>query len=234
MKNKKVIIFLLIVVILFILLIPIPKKPADLETSDEFIELVRLPEPSYEGAMSVEEAIKKRRSIRNYKDESLSLNEISQLLWSAQGITDKRTGFRSAPSAGATYPLEVYLVVGNVNGLSRGIYHYTPRMHTIELLKMGDYRKDLEEAAFGQRWVGDAPISLIFTAIYNRTTSRYGKRGIRYVHLETGHAAQNVYLQATALNLGTVVVGAFDDQRIKEILNLTNEEPLYIMPVGRI
>lgn len=192
-----------------------------------------LPKPRYSSNMSVEEALLNRRSKREYLQEALTLEEISQLLWSAQGVTGK--GFlRTAPSAGGTYPLEVYLVAGNVSGIEAGIYHYIPEHHRITKIGSGDYRKELEAAAGGQRWVGEAAADIVIIAVYDRTTSVYGERGIRYVHLEAGHAAQNIYLQATALGLGTVAVGAFDDNMVSNILNTTEKEtPLYIMPLGR-
>ncbi|MBN2013842.1 MAG: SagB/ThcOx family dehydrogenase [Candidatus Altiarchaeota archaeon] len=194
---------------------------------------IRLPEPMYSSDISVEEALIMRRSIRAYSQESLTLQDISQLLWAAQGITGQRF-LRTAPSAGGTYPLEVYLVAGNVEGLAPGVYHYRPDGHLLTRIRGGDYRMELQEAALDQRWIGDAAVDLVITAVYDRTTDRYGERGTRYVHLEAGHAAQNIYLQATALGLGTVSVGAFDDDRVIEVLNATKEEtPLYIMPIGR-
>ncbi len=195
-----------------------------------------LPMPRLSGDMSVEEAIARRRSVREYLDSPLKIEEISQLLWSAQGITDVRRGFRVAPSAGATYPLEVYLVVreGGVEGLEPGIYKYDSHRHSLMLLKLGDFSKELYSAALNQEWVLEAPINLVVTAVYERTTSRYGERGIRYVHMEVGHVGQNVYLQATALNLGTVVIGAFHDEEVKRIISVPDEVPLYIMPVGRV
>jgi len=197
-------------------------------------DLIKLPEPRYESDTCVEEAILRRRSVRSYRDEALSLKEISQILWAAQGITEKRGYKRAAPSAGATYPLEIYVVVGKLEGIAPGIYHYIPKEHSLKRTISGDYRKRLADAALGQSFVEDAPIDLVFCAVYERTTSRYGERGIKYVHMEVGHAAQNVYLQCQSLDLGTVVVGAFDDNKIKKILNLEKEEPLYVMPVGRI
>lgn len=197
-------------------------------------DLIKLPEPMYESDTCVEEAILGRRSIRSYRDEALSLGEISQILWAAQGITEKQGYKRAAPSAGATYPLEIYVVVGKLEGIAPGIYHYIPREHSLKRILSGDYRKELADAALGQSFVEEAPINLVFTAIYERTTSRYGDRGIKYVYMEAGHAAQNVYLQCQSLSLGTVVIGAFDDNKIKEILNLKKEEPLYVMSVGRI
>jgi len=205
------------------------------EGSKPMMERVKLPEPKYEGSISVERALLERRSIRNYKDESLNMQEVSQLLWAAQGTTDQRRGFRTAPSAGALYPLEVYVVVNNVAGLSRGVYKYSTGIH--ELVKVFDKNvlRELAAAALGQSCVRDAALVLVFTAVYERTTGKYGDRGIRYVHMEVGHAAQNVCLQAVSLGLGTVVVGAFRDEEVKKVLSLPKEEhPLCIMPMGRI
>ncbi len=197
---------------------------------------ILLPYPRLKGKMTVEEAIAYRRSIREYKDEPLTISQLSQLLWAAQGITNPKRGFRAAPSAGATYPLEVYVVVGKngVVGLKPGVYKYLPHEHAIILVKEGDVRKELYEAALRQEWVLRAPISIVITAVYERTTSRYGERGIRYVHMEVGHVGQNIYLQATALGLATVVVGAFYDDMVRTIINASkNEHPLYIVPVGK-
>ncbi len=196
---------------------------------------IKLPEPRYVSGTSVESAILTRRSEREYLGEALSLEDVSQLLWAAQGITGRFEFRRTAPSAGGTYPLEVYVVVGKVEGLGEGIYHYNPEEHSITQVRVGDFREKLQETGLDQKWIGDAAIDIVFTAVYERTTDRYGNRGIRYVHLEAGHAAQNVYLQAVSLNLGTVVVGAFDDGGVVEILNATQyETPLYIMPVGKL
>jgi SagB-type dehydrogenase family enzyme len=193
---------------------------------------IKLPKPKYDSNTSVEKALLKRRSIRDYKDEPLTISEISQLLWAAQGVTDQK-GFRTAPSAGALYPLEIYVVVGNVNGLKDGIYKYNPNTHKIVRVKKGDKRTDLSHAALGQLSVKHGGAIIIFSAIYERTTKKYGNRGIRYVHIEAGHAAQNVYLQTVSLNIGTVVVGAFMDEEVKKIIGMKDEEqPLYLMPVG--
>jgi SagB-type dehydrogenase family enzyme len=183
--------------------------------------------------MSVEEALSLRRSQRSYRPEPLSVDEVAQLLWAAQGITDPR-GYRTAPSAGALYPLELYLVCGWVNGLEPAIYRYAPHDHALSLVAPGDVRDALANAALGQSMVRDAAIDLVFTAVYERTTGRYGARGHQYVHMEVGHAGQNVHLQAVALGLGTVVVGAFHDATVHRLLQLPKDEtPLYIMPVSR-
>ena len=208
---------------------------ADRETSmtDDSITIA-LPEPRYDSDISVEETLLQRRSVRDYTDEALTLLELAQLLWATQGITDPR-GFRTAPSAGATYPLEVYTVIGDVEGIVNGIYRYKPHQHELIKVVDGEQREALAQAALDQQFIAQAPVDLVITAVYERTTGRYGERGIRYVHMEAGHAAQNVYLQAVALNLGTVVVGAFYDNQVTEILKLAdNEVPLYIIPVGRI
>ncbi len=212
-----------------------PAEPVEEETTQkiEIGERIKLPEPGYESETSVEEALSKRRSIRAYSGDNLTIEEVSQLLWAAQGITSPWGG-RTAPSAGALYPLELYLVVGDVEGIDKGVYRYIPEEHELEKVKDGDIRAELAEAAVGQECVKYAAIDIVFTAVYERTTVKYGERGIRYVHMEAGHAAQNVYLQAVSLDLGTVVIGAFINDKVKKIVNAEEQEnPLYIMPVGR-
>jgi SagB-type dehydrogenase family enzyme len=164
---------------------------------------------------------------------SLSLEDISQLLWAAQGITSDWGG-RTAPSAGALYPLEVYLVVGDVDGLETGVYKYQPQEHALVRVGDGDVRSELASAALGQSCVARGAVDIIIAAVYERTTGKYGDRGVRYVHMEAGHAAQNICLEAVVLDLGTVTVGAFSDEGVKGILDMPESEaPLYIMPVGR-
>ena len=195
--------------------------------------LISLPESSHESNFSIEEALLKRRSTREYSGDPLTLDEISQILWSAQGITHENR-LRTAPSAGGLYPLELYVVVGDVEGLEAGIYHYMPIENNLLKTVDGDRRSDIADAALGQDWVEKAAINIVITAIYERTTGKYDDRGIRYVHIEVGHAAQNICLQATALNLGVVTVGAFNDEKVVQILHLNPEEkPLYIIPIGK-
>jgi len=198
-------------------------------------EEIKLPSPQLEGKMSVEEALAKRRSRRVFEDYSLTMEQISQLLWSAQGITEKRIGFRTAPSAGATYPLDIYLVVGKdkVENLKAGVYHYNLHHHSLTIILEGDKRRELARACLRQRFIEDAPVSLIITAEFSRITNRYGKKGIYYAHMEAGHVGQNVYLQAESLGLGTVVIGAFYEEDVSQALNLPDQHiPLYVMPVG--
>ncbi len=235
-RTKLKLLVLAIVPILLVLLFaadcPPVTEPPNTQVPDP-TELV-LPEPRLDSDVSLEQALLTRRSVRDYTGEPLSLDEVSQLLWAAQGITDPR-GFRTAPSAGATYPLETYLVVGNVVNVTPGVYRYDPAQHKLVQVVDGDVMADLAAAALGQSYVEEGAINIVFTAVYERTTHRYGDRGIRYVHMEVGHAAQNVYLQAVALNLGTVVIGAFQDDQVNQVLNLPgNEQPLYIIPVGTI
>jgi SagB-type dehydrogenase family enzyme len=228
---KVLIIFIVILTVFPFINVPLLSSTGGDKMSEKEI---KLPEPRYESDMSVEEAILNRRSVRSYTDKPLSLEEISQLLWAAQGITDEKRKFRAAPSAGALYPLEIYLVAGNVISLDDGIYRYDPINHKIVQYKEGDYRNDLSLSALGQSCVKNGAIDIVIAAIYDRITGKYGERGIKYTYMEAGHAAQNVYLQAETLVLGTVVVGAFMNDKVKEVIGMKEEEtPLYILPVGR-
>lgn len=239
--RKWPLIFILLATILFLVGLIVNKKINNSKEKKTMPiknqDTITLPQPKTIGQMSVEEAISKRRSRRDFKDQSLSLEQISQILWSAQGITDKEREFRSAPSAGALYPIEIYLVTGRdgVENLEAGVYHFNAEGYNLKRLLRGDLRQELAEVALGQEAVSLAPVSLVITAIFERTTQKYGARGERYVNLEAGHVAQNVYLQVETLGLGTVSIGAFDDNRVKEILSLPKEaQPLYIMPIGRV
>ncbi len=194
-------------------------------------ESMKLPKPRLKSPTSVEEALLERRSVRDYGKDSLTVEQISQLLWAAQGQTAKWGG-RTAPSAGALYPLEIYLVTGEVKGLKPGLYHYDPGKHIITQKKEGDLREKITQASLYQDEILKAPVTLIIAAVYERTQKKYGKRSIRYVHMEVGSAGENIYLQAESLNLGTVFIGAFDDDEVKKAMGI-GEEPLGIMPVGK-
>lgn len=188
---------------------------------------IALPAPSTEGGMSVSAAIAKRRSVREFTAEQLTLEQISQLAWAAQGITDPVREFRASPSAGATYPLEMYLFT------AEGVFRYIPKGHKLVQLREDDLRRDLSVAALGQDSVRQAPLDFVITAVYARTSAKYGDRAERYVHMEVGHVAENILLQAVALGLGAVPVGALHEQGITDLLDLPSEEtPLYIVPVG--
>lgn len=194
---------------------------------------VSLPPPPSSGTMSLEEALAHRRSVREFAHGALTLDEISRLAWSLQGFTAPE--LRTAPSPGATYPLEVYMVVGEARSLSAGVYRYCPGPHRLELVADGDIRLPVADAAVGQTWIGKAAMVVVIAAVFERTTACYGKRGERYVYVEAGHVAQNLLLQATALGLGARPVGAFNDLGISRLLRMAEGEvPLYIIPVGRI
>ncbi len=196
--------------------------------------LVNLPAPAPSGTVSVEQALKSRRTIRRYANKPLTPNQLSQLLWAAYGITDSR-GLRSAPSAGALYPLDIYVVVGDrqVSGLAAGVYHYLPEKQALESGPSGDLRTAVARASLHQSWMADAPVMLVITGEYRRCQVKYGERGVRYTHMESGHAGQNIFLQAEALGLGAGIVGAFENAAITRALELPPaHDPLLIMPVG--
>jgi SagB-type dehydrogenase family enzyme len=196
--------------------------------------VVELPAPRLESDQSLESVLGSRRSIRDYSDAPLSLEELSQLLWATQGIT-AGDGGRTAPSAGALYPLEIYVVAGNVSSLDAGLYHYRPKDKQLVRRSAGDKRAGLARAALRQECLRGGAAVLVFAAVYARTERKYGERAERYVHMEVGHAAQNTCLQATALGLGAVTVGAFDDDAVHKKLELpSGEDVLYLLPVGRI
>lgn len=188
---------------------------------------ITLPKPNLKANMSFEEAVSKRRSVRSFAPKDLTLQQISQLLWSAQGITDSSRGFRSVPSAGALYPLEIYAVY------SEGVFHYLPYSHQLERLSDKDARPYLADAAWGQAAVKEAALDIVISAVYQRVTSKYGLRGTRYVDMEAGHCSQNIQLEAVCLGLASVGIGAFSDEEISACLNLPKDhQPLYIIPVG--
>lgn len=207
-----------------------PEKTGSLSADDR----IPLPAPKITGTVSVEEAVSARRSVREYTATPLEISEISQLLWAAQGLTDP-SGFRATPSAGALYPLEIYVACGNVTGLSGGVYHYLPESHALDRIIGCDVREDLYRSALRQPSVREAAAVIIIAADYNRTTRKYGERGIRYAHMEAGHASENIYLQAYTLGIGTVAIGAFDDSGVTSVLGLPQDQtPLYLMPIGKV
>lgn len=208
-------------------------------------EMIPLPSPRPDGSVSVEAALSRRRSVRGYTDDPLTIEILGQLLWAAQGVTAPEEevpegfpwpwmgGRRTAPSAGALYPLELYAVVGEVTGLSSGIYRYLPREHALLFERGGDQRDVLWDAALRQSGIREAPVTLVFSAVVARTGAKYGERAERYVYMEVGSAAENVYLQCETLGLGTVLMGAFDDDVVKARLVPPEEERVFgIMPVG--
>jgi SagB-type dehydrogenase family enzyme len=204
-------------------------------TTGKMEQKMNLSKPSLKGSVSVEEAIKHRRTIRSYRVKPLTLEQLSQIFWAAQGITEDRGYKRAAPSGGALYPMDIYAVVGDscVEGLGAGIYHYDPRKHAALSIMEGDLRKDVARSSLSQMWMAEAPINLVITAEYSRITSKYGARGERYAMIEAGHIGQNIFLQAEALGLRAGIVGAFHDKDVNRIMKINrSHEPLLIMPVG--
>jgi SagB-type dehydrogenase family enzyme len=186
-----------------------------------------LRQPVLKGPRSLEEVLAARRSVRRFKGDALSGEQISQLCWAAQGITDPGRGLRTCPSAGATYPLELYVVTAD------GVDHYQPSGHVLQRYRDGDLRAALQQAAMHQTCVGQAPATFVIAAVFQRTEKKYQDRAIRYVHMEAGHCGQNILLQAVALGLGAVPVGAFNDQAVAKALSLpADQAPLYLIPVG--
>lgn len=206
--------------------VPTTSAPVDIITAPT-PEAILLPAPRLEGTLSLEETLAKRRSVREFTDAPLTAEELGQLLWAAQGITHP-AGYRTAPSAGALYPLEAYVLT------PEGFYQYEPQGHRLSLLQKGDLRSALCEAALGQETVAEAPAVFVLAAVYERTEKKYGvERSPRYVHLEAGHATQNLLLEAVALGLGAVPIGAFSDDQVKEVLSLPEDhQPVYLIPVG--
>jgi len=199
------------------------------------MKLIKLPAPVLAGQMSVEAAIAQRRSRRRLLGDAVSVEHLSQMLWSAQGVTDKGGRRRAAPSAGATYPVDLLVVLGDATAgdIPAGIYRYDPAEHALACTRQGDVREELAEACHAQDFVGNAPMVLVMAAEMSRISQRYGDRAWRYVNMEIGHIGQNVHLQAESLGLGTVAVGAFEDDAVSAALDLSDKlVPLYLMPIG--
>jgi len=186
---------------------------------------IELTEPRLKGSKSLEECIFERVSVRSFKDKEIEIEKISQILWAGQG---KKGYKKTVPSAGATYPLELYVTIKG-----KGFFHYNSNKNLLELKKDGDFGKDLAQASLDQMFIYEAPINIIICADFNRTCDHYGKRGERYVYMEIGHCAQNIELEAVALGLASVPIGAFHDEYVKKVLDLPKSfEPLYIIPIG--
>jgi SagB-type dehydrogenase family enzyme len=196
---------------------------------------MKLTPPVLEGHMCLEKAIKQRRTVRSFRDRPLDQQQFSQILWSAQGITQDGGFKRAAPSGGALYPADVYAVLGErgVRGLAAGLYHYDPADHSVRKMAGGDRRKEVAVASLSQMWMARAAVLFLITLEFDRITIKYGDRGIRYALIEVGHIGQNIFLQCQALGLRAGIVGAFDDKEVAVSAGFSeNHEPLLIMPVG--
>lgn len=196
---------------------------------------IKLPKYSFRG-LSVEEAILKRRSVREYSEKPLSISEVSHILFSAYGITHIVNGFelRASPSAGALYPIEIYFAAHNIEGINEGIYHYIPQNHSVEIIKKGNFREEILKACLSQETFLTSSLTIIYTAVFRRTTSKYGERGYMYIYIEVGHIAQNVALQCVSLGLSSCVVGAFYENKINKIIGVDGKEQssIYIQTIG--
>lgn len=185
-----------------------------------------LPPPNVAGDMSLEQAIASRRSVREMADKRLTAAEIGQLCWAGQGVTEKSSGHRAAPSAGALYPIELYLVTPD------GVDRYVAADHSLAPHRTGDHRRALQGGR-GQATIAQAPLCFVITAVVDRTKSKYGERAERYCLLEAGHVAQNILLQAAALRLAGVPIGGYDEDKVAEVLHLPKgHSVLYLLPVG--
>ena len=199
--------------------------------------MIKLPKPEYRGII-LEEAIRERRSARKYSSKPVNLQQLSQLLFAAQGVNGKSYGteLRTVPSAGALYPFEIYLVVNRVQGLEPGIYHYNVLEHELELVKSGKFGSKITNAGLKQDMLGKAAVTFVLSAIFDRTRHKYGERGFRYIYIEAGHISQNIYLQSISLGLGSVVVGAFHDDKVNKIIDVDGkkEAAIYLHAVGAL
>ena len=207
------------------------------------VETIPLPQPRFRRQVYVEDAIITRRSIRDFKDEALTLEDLSTILYLSFGVTAweegvygyRRFPLRAFPSAGALQPVEVYVLSFKVVGLDPGLYHYNPLKHELEVLKKGNFSREIIDIALGQEYAGSAPVTLILTIYWARTRWKYGDRGFRYALLDAGFAGENVYLACKALGLGTVAIGAFYDDELCKFLNIDckDEIPVLIFPIGK-
>ncbi len=213
-----------------------PKKPSPYKYYPG-AKVIKLPTPAYRG-MILEDTVRKRRSVRDYSSEAIHIDQLSQLLFSAQGITGKMYGtpLRTAPSAGALYPFEIYLIVNNVEDLPRGIYHYSVLTHALELVKSGDFRGKMISAGLKQEMLGDSGVTFALSAIFDRVRHKYGERGFRYAYIEAGHISQNISLQAVSLGLGSVTVGAYIDEKVNQLIGVDGykEAVVYLHAVGNL
>lgn len=200
--------------------------------------LIFLPAPTVGGGEPIWDTLRKRRSKRRYSNGYISQKDLSQLLWATQGITGRVSGFllRTAPSAGALYPIETYLWVHKVEDLSMGIYHFNIKKFCLELIFGGNYALRLKEACLGQHMLSTCSVVFIWTAVIDRCRIKYGERAFRYIFMDVGHICQNLYLAATAMGLGCCAIGAFYDDEINKMLGINgiNESVVYLATVGTL
>lgn len=202
-------------------------------TVELLVDTIALPKPSVDGSCALERALAIRRSVRVFSGRPLQLPELGQLLWACQGRTSP-DGYRTAPSAGATFPLEIYAAVGAVESIPAGIYHYAPAGHQLALLREGDVRARVASTVVDQDFIADASVILVIAALYARTAEKYGAHAARYAAIEAGCVSQNAALQGAALGIGSVMVGAINESAIQKELRLPGDHrPVLLMPFGR-
>ena len=199
---------------------------------------IKLPKPKAIIKATLDYCLKNRKSIRDFTDEPISLEELSYLLWASTGIQRKEHGyeFRTAPSAGALYPIETYVVINNVKDLKNGVYHYSIKDYTIEEMRLGDFGKKTANGALGQGMCARASAVFIWTSVFQRSKWKYGQRAYRYIYLDAGHIAENLALASTGLGLGSCQIGALFDEEINEIIDVDgkDESIIYMSVVGKI
>lgn len=229
--------FFLIIVLLSITLSFCPFERTSFSQSQLTLQardktIVPLPVPSLSGSRSLEEVLARRRTVRAFSGKPLTITQASQLLWAAQGVTSPE-GFRTAPSGGGLYPLEVRLLAANIDGIATGVWRYLPASHQLQLDYGGDRRERLIDATYQQSWVAQGAAVFAITGLSARSSAKYGTRGVRFTYMEAGHVAQNLLLQAVGLGLEAGLIGGFDDAKIRAILQLpAEEEPLYLVVIG--
>ncbi|MEW6203546.1 MAG: SagB/ThcOx family dehydrogenase [bacterium] len=211
--------------------------PGTYKIYPDALRVVELPEPKFVAGDSLWDAMRERRSIRRYSNQPISLVELSNLIWSFAGITKETAHYilRTAPSAGALYPIETYLVVNNIAGLEQGVYHHDVRRFALEMLKKGKFGEKTADACLGQNMCETAAVVFIWTAVVPRCRSKYHERAYRYIYMDAGHIGQNVYLAATAMNFGCCGIGAFYDDEVNAIVDADGkiETAVYLATVGK-
>ncbi len=193
------------------------------------MDLIYLKKLDTEKANTLEKSIYNRCSVRSFSGKPVKLNTLSKIIWSAQGMTNEPKR-RTTPSAGAIYPLELFIISRNITDLENGIYHYLPEDHALDPQKEGRFTESLARACFHQTFIQDAAFAIIIAGDFEKTKQKYSERGERYVFMEAGHACQNMSLIATNLLLATVVIGAFNDKELRDLLNLGDWYPIAVMP----
>ena len=213
-------------------------QPAAYKKFPASLKRISISSFNHQGGQALWEAIGRRRSLRDFSHDPITFEELSVLIWATQGITTRAWGvdLRTVPSAGALYPIETYVVVNRIQGISAGIYHYSVKEAQLVLIREGSFGRELSQAALGQEMLGEAACAFVWTAMVERSKWKYRERAYRYIYMDAGHVGQNLYLAATGLNLGCCTVGAFFDDEIDHLIGIegTGEITIYLGAVGHI